>query len=105
MVEGMLFVIRILVPVNPYLNSKYYANHGLFKEKYELDPDPFSSIKSVFSFCLSNGAIEPLVAGTNCDLSESVKREDILNCSIGSWSSIICVSSNALLRKIHSYYP
>ena len=79
----------------------------LFKEKYELNPDIFSSIKSVFSICLSNSAIEPLVAGTNCDPRECVKREAILNCAIGTWSSMMCViaSSNALQRIIRSHYP
>ena len=99
--------IRVLVSANLYLNSEFYANHKLFKEKYDLNQNIFSSIKSVVSICLSNNAFEQNLAGTVFKMNECVKRDAILNCDIGNWSSMMCViaSSNALQRTIRTHYP
>ena len=72
-----------------------------------LIPEIFSSINSIFSICLSNEALEPFSAGSNCNFKECIEQEAIINCSIGSWSSMLCIigSSNALQRTIRSHYP
>ena len=100
-------IIRSLISANLYLNSKFFANHNLMQEKYASNPDLFASNKSVFTICMSKNALENFLAGQSCDLEECVRKEAISNCSLGTWSSMICIipSANVLQRTIRSHYP
>ena len=63
--------------------------------------------KSVFTICMSNNALDNFLAGQNCDLEECVRKEAILNCSLETWSSMMCIiaSGYVLQRTIRSHFP
>ena len=55
---------------------------------------------------MSNNALENFLAGQSCDLEECVQKEAILNCFLGTWSSMcIIAKTNILQRTIRSHYP
>ena len=100
-------IIRWLVYANLYLNSKFFANHSLIQEKYASNPDLFASKKSMFTICMNNNALGGFLAGQSCDLKECVRKKEILNRYLGTWSSMMCIiaSANVLQRTIRSHYP
>lgn len=92
----------MLVSVDLFLYEKY----PLFKEKYDLNPDMFTSVNSVFSICVSNDALESFTASPSCCYKECIKQEAINNCNLGSWSSMLCVIACSIVLKHEiSYYP
>lgn len=95
----------MLVSAELFLNCDYYGSYPLFKEKYDLNPDLFACVNSVFSICVSDHALESFTVGSS--RNDCIKQEAINNCNLGSWSSMLCViaSSNLLNRKIRSHYP
>ena len=95
----------MLISSELYLNSYYYANHPLIDEKF--DVNLHNSSKSIFSICSSEAAMKINPAGDDYDQEKIIKQEAILNCSIGTWGSMLCMmaGAEALGRTIHSHYP
>ena len=93
--------LRVLVCLELYLNSEYYANHPYLHETYLANTHLFSDFKSILSIALSS-EIE-----LNLDNVNLIKKEALAMCVDNVFSSFICVLalSSVIKRPINVHYP
>ena len=102
--ERLASVMRALASAEMYLHSDFYASHPHLdtqhskKNKVGLD-------KRMLEHYLSLPVSDHLEKTGN--ISESIKREALLNCENKRWSPFVCMMAmaNVLDLPIHSFYP
>ena len=105
--ESLAHHLRLLTCQEMLNHSSYYADHPLFKKVYDSGGGLFCSEKSVFVMSMSFKATNDYTYNSGVTKAMCIRSEAAKACSIGSFSSMVCVMALAsvLNRDIYSYAP
>ena len=94
--------LRALTSIELFVNSKFYSIHPVFLSVFELQRNLFSSVESALKFSVSKEALD-----SDLSSEDLIKKEAIIMCSAGKWSSFVCVLalSSVLKKCVELLYP
>ena len=103
-------MLRILTCLELYNHAEFYAYHPRYKEEWKSPGCSFKKEDSIFTVSLSEETTLKYYNLVNKALNDRrmcVKKEAEFICSLGEWTSFVCILalSSVVNVRIYSYYP
>ena len=100
--------LRVMLSLELFLNSNFYASHPFIENLHNSNKHLFSKLKSVFFLTLSHKTSD--LSGKELSKvtdAELVKQEALSMCQDKVWCSLMCVLSlpSVLQQTIELHYP
>ena len=104
--SGLVDKLRVLVCLELYLHSEFYASHPNFHYAFNFHRDLFAKLRSIFLFSVTHKTCDDS-NDKSLSTEQLIKNEALLICKDKVWSPFICVLalSSVLKQRVKLHYP